>query len=305
MPRPTVSRSTATPAAAPAATTPIAAPAMPVALRQLPAAPVAEATARTASALLSLTYRSSSPDHCCGHWVWCYGCCTRRASETAIGPPCGLPALFLVHVDAGNARSDARDDLVRDGAGRLRPVLGGGLAAVAGAEEDRLGADRGLVPAEVDDELVHRDPARDGPPLAADQHRAGAGGVPRDAVAVPDGHQAEGRLAGGDVVMPVTDAVTARNVLHERDGRRQLHDRPQPEVGGGTDLGARRDPVEGDTGPYEVEVGLGEGERGGRVGDVPHLGAYAPLLGLGEHLPEAGQLEGDGGVAGFVGAREV
>jgi len=55
----------ATPAAAPAATTPIAAPAMPVALRQFPAAPVAEASAATASALLSLTYRSSSPDHYC------------------------------------------------------------------------------------------------------------------------------------------------------------------------------------------------------------------------------------------------
>jgi hypothetical protein len=50
----------ATPAAAPAAITPIAAPAMPVALRQFAAAPVAEATAATASALLSLTYRSSS-----------------------------------------------------------------------------------------------------------------------------------------------------------------------------------------------------------------------------------------------------
>nr|BFD83191.1 hypothetical protein StreXyl84_25920 [Streptomyces sp. Xyl84] len=54
MPRPTVIRSTATVAAAPAATTPIAAPAMPVALRQPPNAPEAPA-----AALLSLTYRSS------------------------------------------------------------------------------------------------------------------------------------------------------------------------------------------------------------------------------------------------------
>jgi len=38
----------------------MAAPATPVALRQFPAAPVAEATAATTSALLSLTYRSSS-----------------------------------------------------------------------------------------------------------------------------------------------------------------------------------------------------------------------------------------------------
>lgn len=52
-------------------------------------------------------------------------------------------------------------------------------------------------------------------------------------------------------------------------------------------------------------MALGEGQRGRRVGDVPHLGAHAPLLGVRHHLAETVQLGTDGGMPGFVGAGEV
>lgn len=50
---------------------------------------------------------------------------------------------------------------------------------------------------------------------------------------------------------------------------------------------------------------LGEGEGGRGVGDVPHLRLDALLLGVRDQLAEEGELGGDGGVAGLVGAGEV
>ena len=72
-----------------------------------------------------------------------------------------------------------------------RPVLGGRLARRARPEEHDLVAGAAAVAAEVDDELVHADPAADRPALAVDQTSAGVAGVARDAVAVPERDQAD------------------------------------------------------------------------------------------------------------------
>ena len=58
-------------------------------------------------------------------------------------------------------------------------------------------------------------------------------------------------------------------------------------------------------GAHEVEVGLGDGQEGRGVGDMPHLGLHARLLRVREHLVEQVELRGDGGVPGLVGAGEV
>src|SRR4051794_9754041 len=141
MERLTVMRSTATPAAAPAARTPTAAPSSPAFRPARPhRPPPLPATATAAAPAAS----ASAP--------------TAEAASSATAGP--------VHVHPRHARAHAGDDLVRDRARGPRPVLGGGLAAVAGAEEHGLVARGGAVAAEVHHELVHGHPAGHRPPLA-------------------------------------------------------------------------------------------------------------------------------------------
>ncbi|EGJ76857.1 putative alanine racemase [Streptomyces sp. Tu6071] len=208
-------------------------------------------------------------------------------------------------MDAWHTGADARDDFVDDAVRRPRPVLRARFAPVAGAEEDGLAAGGGRVAAEVDDELVHRDAARDGVPLAVHEDGPAPRGVPGDAVAVAERDEAECRVAGGDVEVPVADAVAAGDPLDEGERGDEPHDGAEPEVGVGAHGGAGREPVHRDPGPYEVVVALGEAEGGGRVGDVPDLGADAEARGEPCHLLEEGELGGDGGVSGLVGAGEV
>ena len=69
----------------------------------------------------------------------------------------GAPSTDVPARDPG---ADPGDDLVVDRAAGVGPLSGGGLAAVAGAEDDHLVAGGDRVVAAVDDELVHRDPTR-------------------------------------------------------------------------------------------------------------------------------------------------
>lgn len=122
IPRPTVARSSATPAAAPAATTPMAAPTQPAFVR-MPVIPVVVP--------LSLMIVFFAP----------------------------FGYALLTHVDARHPGPDPSDDLVRDGARGPRPVLGGRLPLVTRAEQYCLVPGGGGVPAQIDHELVHGDPA--------------------------------------------------------------------------------------------------------------------------------------------------
>src|SRR5206468_2797185 len=78
------------------------------------------------------------------------------------------------------------DDLVVDRVDRGGPVVGGGLAVVARAEDHRHVALAHLVVAAVQHDLVHADPAGDPADPAGEQHRADAGGMPGDAVGVAE-----------------------------------------------------------------------------------------------------------------------
>src|SRR6202140_2891754 len=103
-------------------------------------------------------------------------------------------------VDAGDPAARTGDHLVVDGVERFRPVLSRRLAVSTGAEEDRSVAlaHAGLAGSEVDDELVHADPADVGPPAAVDQHVEAAAQSPVHPVGVPDRHQRQRRVAIGD-----------------------------------------------------------------------------------------------------------
>ena len=78
-----------------------------------------------------------------------------------------LDCLVCLRVDVppGEPAPDPGHDLVADRAAGLGPVLGGRLAVVAGAEDGDLGPGAGVVAVEVDDELVHADPAAEPAPL--------------------------------------------------------------------------------------------------------------------------------------------
>src|ERR1700758_3042609 len=79
---------------------------------------------------------------------------------------------FGLAVGSGDPPPRAGDHLVVDGAEQIGPVLGGGFASGAGAEEDRPAAPGPVRPSgtQVDEELVHADPADAGAPPAVKQH---------------------------------------------------------------------------------------------------------------------------------------
>src|ERR1700722_13368189 len=68
---------------------------------------------------------------------------------------------FGLAIGSGNASPRAGHHFVVDGADQIGPLLGGGLTAGAGTEEDRFVAFGHVDPTgtEVDQELVHADPA--------------------------------------------------------------------------------------------------------------------------------------------------
>ena len=176
MPRPTVSRSMATPAAAPAATTPIAAPATPACASRpagQPPRPSAAPSATLSLAAVTVAGRRSLGSD-------------RRGTRCRCAHP--LPAAsYAIHVDARNPGADPGDDLVRDGARRPRPVLGGRLARGRRGRTapPRRPAARSSPPRSTTNWSIATRPATVRH-LPRHQHRAGARGVPRDAVRVAD-----------------------------------------------------------------------------------------------------------------------
>src|SRR6185437_11310634 len=99
-------------------------------------------------------------------------------SHLFIGPPVNGEHLILDRCYPGvaswNLAREPRDDLVGHGAERVRPLLGGRLPRVAGAEQDHLVARLHGQVADVDDGVVHVDGAGDGEPAAAQPHLGGA-----------------------------------------------------------------------------------------------------------------------------------
>src|SRR5699024_8493643 len=87
-------------------------------------------------------------DGASGHRRQAAGCC---CAATLISDSSGAP------VGAWDPGGDPGDDLIGDGAGRIGPVLSGGLTAGSRAEEYRPvpSADRRTVRSQVEGELVH------------------------------------------------------------------------------------------------------------------------------------------------------
>ncbi len=126
---------------------------------------------------------------------------------------------------------DPGDNLIGNGAEGLAPVLGRGLAAVAGAEEQRFFTGRHRLVAEVDDELVHADRPGDRPPAATGLHQGTSRRGPRHAVGVTERDQAQGGLGRGDVPVAVRHAGAGRHPFHLRQPRFSvIAGRSQPEA---------------------------------------------------------------------------
>ena len=105
-------------------------------------------------------------------------------------------------------------------------------------------------------------------PVAPGQpYRRAVAGGPRDAVGVPERHQGQGRLGRGGVRVAVRDALTGRHPLGQHHPGAHRHRRPQAEGLGPARARARSTAMPG---PDQVEMGVGAGQRGGRVRDVAH-----------------------------------
>ena len=205
----------------------------------------------------------------------------RRRTTAARRPHVGsrvtaLTRRLAVDVDPGDPRADPGDDLVGDGAGRVGPVLRGRLAVVAGAEQHHLVARRDVVVAEVEHELVHADPAGDGPAAPGSEHRPDVAAGARDAVGVAERHQRRGWSPGRWCRVPVGHAAAGRHPLDQGTGPRRASSpgaartpRGRPRRGPAR---ARRRRCPGRT---RSKCVLGRGQGGGRVGQVAHLGVDA------------------------------
>ena len=84
------------------------------------------------------------------------------------------------------------------------------------------------------------------------------------------------RVAGRGVRVPVRHALAGVDPLDRGQRRAQRHRRDEAEV---ALLRHGRESVDGDAGADEIEVRVGQGERGGRVGEVPQLRIGCPRLG--------------------------
>src|ERR1700722_17598193 len=137
-----------------------------------------------------------------------------------------LSSSFMVR--PRHARANARHDLVRDRAERLAPLLGRRFPVVPRSEEHYLIPLRYRLVAEVNEQLVHADRARDPPAPAAGGPQRQAGRGARDPVGVAERHEAQSRLARRGVPVPVRHPGSRGNPFHEHEPGPQRHRRPQP-----------------------------------------------------------------------------
>src|SRR5262249_49591897 len=176
-------------------------------------------------------------------------------------PVIPIPVIPTRHPDA----AEPRHDLVVDGVAHLRPVVRGRLPVIARPEQHRHVTGGHPVVAAVEDDLVHAYSTGDRTNLAAERDRAGVAGRPGHPLGVPERHDRERRRGRSAVRVAVRDALPRGYPLGEHDPCPGGHRRTQPEA-------APRDgrqPVHRDADAYQVEVGVGAGQRGRRVGDVP------------------------------------
>ena len=203
--------------------------------------------------------------------------------------PCRRPA-DPTSTRRGDARPpDPRHDLVVDGprglgpVGRRRPAVGAGPRTAWRRRRSR----RLAVGAEVEHDLVHAHPAG---------HRVHAG---RAAGPGPCRWRA---AAGRRRNRPAAGPASSRRVSR-RCGRRRRPTPPapcltratrassviagrEPELGTGDLPRRRREPVDGDPGPDEVEAGPLVEHGGGRVGHVPQRDGQARAFGGGHRRLE-------------------
>src|SRR6185437_1468475 len=167
----------------------------------------------------------------------------------------------LLMVRPLHAGADAGDDLIGNGAEGLAPLLGGRFPVASWSEEHDLVPLRYWLVAEVDNQLVHANRARDRPAAAARGHERTPGRRARYPVRVAERHEAERGLARRDVPVPVRHAGARGDPFHEHQPGAQRHRRPQPPRRaareGGQAVAAAAD-------PYQVVAGLRhlEGRRG-------------------------------------------
>ncbi len=195
---------------------------------------------------------------------------------------------MLVQVHAVDARADARHDLVADGLGPAGPLLGGGLAAVAGAEDHGGVADLDGQVADVEHELVHGDATGDREAAAVQEHGSARGGDARDPVGVAERHEHERRRPGGAVIQPVGDAVPGLDALDGDDVGLERHGGDQTEIAAGAVV-ERRDAVDRDAESHHVEAGGRQADPRGARGQVLLHGSRARLLGHAHRIVEAGE----------------
>ena len=163
------------------------------------------------------------------------------------------------------------------------------LAALFAHEDDLVahGALRDL--ADVEGAHVHRDPARDGDPLSADQRLPLIGERPAEAVAVADRNRGDPGRPPGDERPAVADAVTFGELLDEDHPRLEAHDGAE----GGLAACRRRgvDAVGDNPRPHHVQVAIRVVQDGAAVGDVADRDSDAAGLQLIQKLPKGPPLE--------------
>src|ERR1700758_5664827 len=126
---------------------------------------------------------------------------------------------FGLAIGPGDAPPGTGDHFVVDGAEQIGPVLGGGFAAAAGPEQDRLVAfdDIDRTGTQVDEELVHADPPDAGPSPAVDQHVQPSSQRPENTVGVSDRHQSDRGVALGNPRVPIRQAPAGAARLQQRN----------------------------------------------------------------------------------------
>ena len=157
---------------------------------------------------------------------------------------------------------------------------------------------------QVDDELVHADPAADRAQRVVDPHRRGVAGGARDAVAVPGRHEADGGVAVGDPGVAVGDAVAGGDRLAHRQPGAHGHRRAQAEP-----RGARRAPGRGRTTRCRTGPGrsapTGAGRAAAELARWRTSGSSPAAAASVERLAEGRLLGVVGGVVGLVAGGEV
>ncbi len=182
----------------------------------------------------------------------------------------------FVHEYPRRPLAQGAENLVADGLGLRRDLIGRDVSAILPSHEDHLVADLTLGDvADIEGAHVHGDPAHDGSPFPADQGLTLIGENHAVTVAVPHGNGGDARGTSRDISPSVTDPVAFREILQEHDARLEAHHGIEQRLG--YRVLSRIDAVGHDPRPHHVEVELREIEDAAAVGHVTD-GNPDPLL---------------------------